>query len=110
MARFHGKIGYGNPAELVNGVWSDSITERPFTGDIPNETRNLIPTNQVNDDIRMSHRISIVADAFALSNYTQIKYAEYGGVYWTVTSVSVERPRLILTLGGVWNGNNVPTP
>lgn len=99
-------MGYGNPSQVVDGVWSDSITERPYSGEILSETRNLTPTDQVNDNVQLTQRISIVADAFALQSFHQIKYVEWAGAKWTVTAVTVEHPRLILSLGGVWNGND----
>ena len=104
MARFYGKIGYGVSEETVPGVWSDEITERAYYGDILNDLRSTSASEKVNDDIRLQHRISIVADAYALGNYLQIKYVEWAGFLWTVNSVDVERPRLILSLGGVYNG------
>lgn len=110
MARFFGKVGYKLPADLVNGVWSDNITERPYYGDILSEMRSLVPADQVNDNIRLSQRISIVADAFALENFHRIEYADWAGVSWTVTNVTNERPRLILTLGGVYNGEKPDEP
>ncbi len=104
MARFYGTIGYGVSEETVPGVWSDEITERAYYGDILNDVRALSASEKVNDDVRMQSRISIVADAFALGNYLQIKYVEWAGSLWTVTSVDADRPRLILSLGGVYNG------
>lgn len=110
MARFFGIVGYGVPGEFVDGVWSDSITERAFSGELLSETRSLTPTENVNDDIQVNNRISIVADAFLLSNFLNIKYVEWAGSLWTVTSVTVERPRLILSLGGVYDGPRASTP
>ena len=109
MARFYGKIGYGVSVQTVPGVWSDEITERAYYGDVLNDLRSISSSEKVNDDIRLQNRISIVADAFALGNYLQIKYVEVSGFKWTVNSVDVERPRLILSLGGVYNGPS-PTP
>lgn len=104
MARFYGNIGYGVSEETVPGVWSDVITERAYYGDILNDLRSTSPSEKVNDDIRLQHRISIVADAYALGNYLQIKYVNVAGFLWTVNSVDVERPRLILSLGGTYDG------
>ena len=109
MARFYGKIGYGVSVQTVPGVWSDEITERAYYGDVLNDLRSISSSEKVNDDIRLQNRISIVADAFALGNYLQIKYVEVSGFKWTVNSVDVERPRLILSLGGAYNGPG-PTP
>jgi hypothetical protein len=109
MTRFFDNVGYGVQAELVDGVWSDSITERAYYGEILSTTRYLEQSDKVNDDIRLTQRISIVADAFALENFSRIKYVSWMGVLWSVTSVEIERPRLLLTLGGVYNGPR-PTP
>lgn len=104
MARFYGKVGYSSQGELVGGVWSDGITERAYFGDVVNETRTDGSSDKVNDDIRLSERINIVADAFAFANFADIKYVERMGVLWSVTSVEVQHPRLILSLGGVYHG------
>lgn len=104
MARFFDKVGYGVPSQPVDGVWSDNITERAYYGEILDTTRFNQESDKVNDDIRLTQRISILADAFALENFSNIKYVLWMGTAWTVTSVGVERPRLILTLGGVWHG------
>ena len=104
MARFFGKIGYASTGTLVDDVWTDTITERDYYGDILEATRSLEPSDKVKDDIRLQNRLSIVADAFALENFSKIKYAIWNGNRWTVTNVTIERPRLILSLGGVYNG------
>lgn len=104
MARFFGKVGYGTPQELVGGVWQDTIEERDYYGTIESEARSLVPTDQVNDDLRLSNKISIVADAYAFKNFHLMKYVMVAGSPWKVMTVEVKRPRLILTLGGVYNG------
>lgn len=112
MARFFGKVGYAVPGELVNGVWSDSITERAYYGEVLNETRSHDESEKVNDDVRLSQRISIVADAYALGNFSDIKYVEdEAGTLWTVRSIELKRPRLILSTGGVYHGTTpIKTP
>lgn len=109
MARFYGIIGYGVSEETVPGVWSDVITERAYYGDVLNDLRATSPSEKVNDDVRLQNRISIVADPYAIGNYLRIKYVQWAGILWTVNSVDDERPRLILSLGGVYNGPR-PTP
>ena len=104
MARFFDKVGFGFPGEVVDGVWSDSITERAYYGDVLSVTRSMEESDKVNDDFRSQNRISIVADAFALENFALIKYVSWMGVLWKVPSVNLERPRLILNLGGVYDG------
>lgn len=107
MARFHGEVGYGSSAETSPGVWEDVITERPYQGDVIRNTRNLEQGDKVNSDITVSNSISIVADDYAIENFLNIKYVRWAGVLWIVTSVEVQSPRLILSIGSVYNG---PTP
>lgn len=111
MSRFYGKVGYANTGELVGGEWENEITERDYYGDVLNESVTEGSADKVNNDIRLSERISVVADAYALGNYAYIKYVikDEGGVAWEVTTVELKRPRLILSLGGVYHGSR-PTP
>lgn len=104
MARFYGKVGYEKPGTVTKGIWTADIIERDHQGDVLDAARSLEPSDKVNDDFRLQNRISIVADAFAYENFAYIKYVSWMGVLWEVTSVKVERPRLILALGGVYHG------
>lgn len=106
MSRFYGPVGYELPGSLVDDVWTSNDVERDYYGDKLLVLRSLNAGDKVNDDIRLQDRYSIVADAYAMENYMYIKYLVRDGVRWTVTSVTVERPRLILSLGGVYNGKN----
>jgi hypothetical protein len=102
--RFFDKVGYGIPTDLGDGVWSDSIVERSYYGTVRDVTHSIEPSDKVNDDVRLQNDISILADAFAYENFSFIKYVSWAGSLWTVNSVKVERPRLLLSLGGPWNG------
>jgi hypothetical protein len=107
MARFHGKVGYGESTETSPGVWEDVITERLYYGDVVRNSRTLVDGEDLNQDISVGNSISIVADAYANGHIFAIRYVEWAGTLWTVPTVEVERPRLILRLGEVYNG---PTP
>lgn len=109
MARFYGEVGYGESVETPpdSGVWVDTITEIPYTGDVIRNTRKLEPGESVNNDLSVVNSISIVADQKATEHFFKIKYVRWMGVLWTVTTVEVKSPRLILSLGKVYNG---PTP
>lgn len=107
MARFSGKIGYADNVETSPGVWTDVITEVTYFGDERTNTRHEHESDDLNDDISISNQISIVADASAFGSILAIRYVEWMGERWKVSSVDVQRPRLLLTLGGVYNG---PTP
>ena len=104
MAKFHGKIGYNDSVETAPGVWDEKITERTYCGDLIRNTRRLQSTDKVNDDVNIGNEISIVADPYAMNNFHSIRYAEFMGTKWKVSTVEVQYPRLILSLGGLYNG------
>lgn len=105
MDRFFDKVGFASTGALEDGVWSGNITERSYKGTVLEATRSLEPGDKVEDDIRLQHRIRIIGDAFALENYFNIRYVLVNGVRWKVNTVSVERPELTLSLGGVYAGD-----
>lgn len=103
MAKFYGKVGYAVTEETTPGVWKPSIVEKEYYGDLIRNSRRLESTSKVNDDVSIENQISIVADPFAYKNFHNIRYVEYMGVKWKVSNIEVQYPRLILTMGGVWN-------
>lgn len=105
MAKFHGKIGYSTSTEIAPGVWTDVISEREYYGDVIRESRQWTNSGNVNENLVAANRITITADDFAFHNRSSMRYVIWDGDYWKVTSVEVQRPRLILSLGGVYNGN-----
>lgn len=104
MNKFYGKIGYAISEETVPGVWVEQIVERSYYGDVIRNIRRLQSSENLNDDINVSNEISIVADAFANQNFHSMRYVEYMGTKWKVSSIEVKYPRLILSMGGVYNG------
>lgn len=107
--RFFGAVGYGESAETESGsgVWVDFITEVEYYGDVLRNIRHIEAIDKLNDDLSVNNAISIVADEYAVQHFFQIRYVRLEGVNWTVTSVEVKPPRLILNMGSVYNG---PTP
>lgn len=105
MAKFYGTIGYDmGTVETSPGIWEEQIIERDYFGDVIRDTRRLQSTDQVNDNIDISNEFSIVSDPFANNNFHSMRYVEYLGVKWKITSVEVRHPRLILSVGGLYNG------
>lgn len=105
MAKFYGKIGYAVTAETSPGVWKPTITELPYSGDtIKNTSRMVESSTSTNDDLILNNQISIIADPFANLNFHKMKYVEFMGGLWKITNVEPQRPRLLLTIGGVYNG------
>ena len=110
MARFYGEIGYaGETVETSpgSGKWVDVVVEFPVYGDVVRNARGLEDGTSVNDDISVSNSISIVADAYAREHFFAMRYVRWQGALWKVIDVEVAHPRLLLRLGGIYNG---PTP
>lgn len=105
MAKWYGKIGYADNVEVEPGVWEDSIVEHSYYGDLNRNTRSLQNSGGINDNINLSNEVSIVADPYASENFYKMRYVEFAGTKWKITNVEVKYPRLILSIGGVWNGN-----
>ena len=105
MAKFFGKIGYAETVETTPGVWEEKITEREYFGDLIRNTRSLQSGEQLNDNINISNEISIVADPFAYENFHSMRYVEFMNAKWKISSVDVQYPRLVLSVGGLYNGN-----
>lgn len=104
MAKFYGAIGFATLTETVPGVWKEQIVEHNYYGDLLQNSRRLQAADQLNDNINVTNEISIVADPYANANFHSIRYVEFMGTKWKVSNVKVQYPRLILTLGGVYNG------
>lgn len=105
MERFYGEVGYGiesNTSEL--DVTDYRIKKRMYYGDILKVRKRTDSSEKLVDDISVDNQISIIADAFAYENFFCMKYVKWNGTRWKITSVEVQRPRLILSLGGVYNG------
>lgn len=105
--RFFGVVGYGQSTQTAPGVWADVITEVSYFGDVVRNSRQLRDGQKVNDDLTVGNSISIVADAYASEHFFAMRYVEWQGVLWLVSNVEVQGPRLLLTLGGVYNGPRV---
>lgn len=104
MAKFYGIIGFAESEETVPGVWTDGITERNYSGDVIRNVKRWNSGDKVNDDLTVNNEISILADMFAFGNFHNMKYVKWMGVYWKISSIDIQRPRIRLQLGGVYNG------
>ena len=104
MAKFCGPIGFAATEETKPGVYKDKIVERIYSGDLLQYSSDNQSTDQLNDDINITNEISIIADPYANQNFRSMKYVEFMGGKWKIKKVKVNYPRLILTVGGVYNG------
>lgn len=105
MAKFYGIIGYVITQETNPGVWEEQTTERMYYGELIRNTRKLQTADKLNDNINVANEISILADPFASKNFHSMRYVEFMGAKWKITSVEVQYPRLILSIGGIYNGD-----
>ncbi len=104
MSKFYGTIGFAITTESAPGVWRDSIVTRNYYGDILRNTRQYQSGDSLNDNLNISNEFSIIADPFAYENFHSMKYVEYMGTKWKISNIDAsQRPRLILTVGGVYN-------
>lgn len=103
MAKFYGPVGYAVTEETSPGVWVEQITEKLYYGEVSRNTRRLESAGNLNDDVNVSNELSIVADPFAYKNFHSMRYVEFMGAMWKITNIEVQFPRLILTIGGLYN-------
>ena len=104
MAKFCGVIGYIVTQETDPGIYEEIVVENEYYGDLVRNTRRLREANKVNDDITISNQVSIIADPYANKHVHEMRYIVIMGAKWKITEVEVQYPRLILTIGGVYNG------
>lgn len=104
MSKWYGKIGYAVTAGTEPGIWEPSIIEKNYFGDMISDRRKRQNSGDGNDNISLANVISILADPFAYQNCSNIAYVEIMGTKWKVSDIEVQYPRLMLTVGGVYNG------
>lgn len=104
MAKFHGILGYVQTEETSPGVWTEVKVERPCQGELIRQINQVTPGQHLNPDIYVNNGFSIVADAYAEENFSHIRYITWNGTSWSVSSVEVRRPRLVISVRGVYNG------
>ena len=109
MAKWFGKIGYAITSETESGIWEPTIVEKEYYGDLTTDRRKRQNSGEVNDNINLANVISIIADPFAIQNCSYMAYAEVMGARWKISDIEVQYPRLILTVGGVYNGDSPRT-
>lgn len=104
MAKYYGQLGYAETQETRPGIFKEVITERSYAGDVLRNARKLESGEAINDNVVVNNSLSIVADPYAYQHFFAIRYVRWMGTLWKVTNVEVQSPRLILTIGGVYNG------
>lgn len=109
MAKFYGKIGFRTTTETTPGVWTKSFVEREYCGDILKNVRRNSHGESTNDDVVIQNTFSLISDPYAISHCNEMKYLEWEGIRWKIESADIEYPRILLTLGGEYNGRQTTT-
>jgi hypothetical protein len=103
MAKFHGVIGYVTTVETAPGVQTEVAKEYSYTGDVLRDSRRWENSGNLNDNLMISNQFSIVGDWYSYENFSAMRYIKYMGTLWKITNVELKRPRLIITVGGIYN-------
>lgn len=103
MARFAGAVGFAEQVNTAPGVYRDEIVERQYTGTV---IRNAVRWNtgsEVNEPMRLDQSISIILDPYFNDHLQALRYVRWMGGLWKITSVQIQRPRVILQLGSEYH-------
>lgn len=102
--KFYGTIGFSYEEETAPGVWKTKTEERDFYGDVLSNNRRWDSGQEINNDLIVTNRLSILASRFVYEHMGAMRYVRWNGTKWKISSAEIVRPRIILTLGGVYNG------
>ena len=106
MARFYGMIGFLKTVETEGSVWEGDTVEKPYYGEVIRHSIRYASGDKLHDDVKLNNEISIIADTFAYQNYHMMKYVVINGCKWKIDSLTVDRPRIVLSIGGVYNADD----
>lgn len=101
--RFRGHIGIQSEAiEIQPGIYTSEIREVLINGDIyPRKT--TWPESKMSG-ASLNMILSILTPETTDIKFSEIVYVEYESEKWSVVGIEHERPRVKLTLGGIYNG------
>ena len=105
MSKFYGTVGFVKTEETTPGVWTQNVTRREYVGDLQRFIQRYDTGNKVNSDVSLNNQVSIVSDPYAIENFQYIKFIEFLGTAWKVTSIDINYPRMLLSLGEVYKGD-----
>ena len=104
MAKFSGEIGYVISTKTSPGVYTPQTIYKPCRGEVLSNRRRNQNGSEIFDTLILSNKFSIVENPYIIENHGNIKSIKYLGSEWEVTSIELERPRIILEAGGIYNG------
>lgn len=109
MSRFFGPVGFVFSKEINegSGIWELVPNEVNYRGEVTKNVKRWEKGDGLNSDINVSNTISIVADPYAFDNLFAVRYVKWLGHYWEITNAEVQDRRIVLGIGGVYNGPTV---
>lgn len=110
MARIYGEIGFGDIVETAPGITEDVITEQKLFGNVLRSNFRTSTNEKINTDTAINNSVSLVATKYAFDHIRNMRYIKYEGMYWVIDTIEVQRPRLIIGFGGVYNGPKATAP
>ena len=103
MAKYSGRIGYTSIVETEPGLYEEKISYTKCCGSVLSKRLSDVSINEINHELQMRNRLSIIAKDSMFNGVQNIACAEYAGTFWTVTDAEIVYPRIILTLGGIYH-------
>lgn len=104
MAKYSGLIGFADGQVEEDGVVTVKYSEIKLRGDVLNSGYNYQNDSKKYDSITVSNQLSLIASDAICNNCSNLRYAYFAGQKWKIISFEIKRPRLIVRLGDVWNG------
>ena len=102
--KYSGNIGFAESYEKDTGIWNTShILEMPYYGDVVKNYRRVTENGKINDDVTIGNQFSIVGNKFAYESMGRMRYITFAGQKWKITNVELQYPRLIISVGGIYN-------
>lgn len=109
MAKYKGIIGFVSNEEIEPGITEDVVTEKKYRGDILKNNQRFNVGTTTSGELKITNQFSIVGNSYAFDHVSDIRYLEWRGNRWVVDTVDIEYPRLVMTIGGLYNGPQATT-
>lgn len=103
--KFSGKAGFRiDDVETEHGVYEPIVVVKAIKGSVViNHYQHQNSDKSTIDNVRITNQLSIVANQFLNEHISNLMYIEFQGVKWKVESFDIRPPRVVVSLGGVYN-------
>lgn len=107
MSKYSGHLGFFlESKEDPPGIWMPAgVVEKEAKGDVLRASRSFNTTTESsNDNLEVDNQISIIMNPYINDNLDKLRYVTLYGNRWKIKNIAINRPRLLLTIGGLYNG------